>query len=457
MKSLCGLARKRPLEELGDKEALEDPAGEEKRTKRARRAEPGLEQSFSEQLVSPLRAMWGWVTGWVVGGAGRRLAFPSGGLVATMQAAAPAHLAAPPGKVTDEVQLVKVVNPRMGLAAEPGPTLFHDPLPDFTFSSAPAPASTGPQFPGHHIRTGHERAREAAHLAAPVLRKRLKAGQVSGGHRSVYSRLFSDDWRRQQRATDYCARLGERERYRQILQSKMGGLTAAAFSQAPLLPGPTGRSPIFPGARPSPGPAGRPGFFTALASPAQRICIGLEASPVLGRAAARGVQEVSLPGREGSGRTAPVEEVLSPGFLAGLREKYDAAARETERRIRREEVKRDFHHDLNQKAAELVEERLKDYLAITQVAFDPDALSQITTDASLHAPAQLDGMEGRKVKVTDEEETKLDGADADWSCPGPYMMTGPQRSLVMSCGRCCGSCDRCCDRCCGRCCGKCET
>jgi hypothetical protein len=109
--SLRSLARKRPLEEAPPvgKEALEEPVGEERRTKRARRAESEHEVSFSQQLASPLRALWGWMTG---GGAradgGRRLAFPPGGPAATIQAAAPTRLVTSRGKETDEVQLIKV-------------------------------------------------------------------------------------------------------------------------------------------------------------------------------------------------------------------------------------------------------------------------------------------------------------------------------------------------------------
>ena len=47
--------------------------------------------------------------------------------------------------------------------------------------------------------------------------------------------------------------------------------------------------------------------------------------------------------------------------------RYDANARERQRQIKRLEVKKNFHKEENEKAQELVEERLKSYLSITQV------------------------------------------------------------------------------------------
>ena len=57
----------------------------------------------------------------------------------------------------------------------------------------------------------------------------------------------------------------------------------------------------------------------------------------------------------------------SPDFLAGLRERYDANARERQRQIKRIEVKQNFHKEENEKAKELVDERLKSYPSTTQM------------------------------------------------------------------------------------------
>ena len=61
------------------------------------------------------------------------------------------------------------------------------------------------------------------------------------------------------------------------------------------------------------------------------------------------------------------EGVCSPGFIAGLREKYDSNAREKERQIQREIAKRDFHHSKSEEAVKDVHERITKHLTITEV------------------------------------------------------------------------------------------
>ena len=59
--------------------------------------------------------------------------------------------------------------------------------------------------------------------------------------------------------------------------------------------------------------------------------------------------------------------MCSPGFIAGLREKYDSNAREKERQIQREIAKRDFHHSKSEEAVKDVHERITKHLTITEV------------------------------------------------------------------------------------------
>ena len=59
--------------------------------------------------------------------------------------------------------------------------------------------------------------------------------------------------------------------------------------------------------------------------------------------------------------------MCSPGFIAGLREKYDSNAREKERQIQREIAKRDFHHSKSEEAVKDVHERITRHLTITEV------------------------------------------------------------------------------------------
>ena len=56
------------------------------------------------------------------------------------------------------------------------------------------------------------------------------------------------------------------------------------------------------------------------------------------------------------------EGVCSPGFIAGLRERYDSNAREKERQIQREIAKRDFHHSKSEEAVKDVHERITRHL-----------------------------------------------------------------------------------------------
>jgi len=66
------------------------------------------------------------------------------------------------------------------------------------------------------------------------------------------------------------------------------------------------------------------------------------------------------------------EGVCSPGFIAGLRERYDSNVREKERQIQREIAKRDFHHSKSEEAAKDVHERITKHLIITEVTYDPE-------------------------------------------------------------------------------------
>ena len=65
--------------------------------------------------------------------------------------------------------------------------------------------------------------------------------------------------------------------------------------------------------------------------------------------------------------------MCSPGFIAGLREKYDSNAREKERQIQREIAKRDFHHSKSEEAVKDVHERITKHLTITEVTSDMEA------------------------------------------------------------------------------------
>ena len=110
-----------------------------------------------------------------------------------------------------------------------------------------------------------------------------------------------------------------------------------------------------------------------LAKPSTSV---LDASPVFSSRAKSRVEEVKEkvsaqtswpPFNFDSNCQVREEGVCSPGFIAGLREKYDSNAREKERQIQREIAKRDFHHSKSEEAAKDVHERINRHLTITEV------------------------------------------------------------------------------------------
>ena len=61
----------------------------------------------------------------------------------------------------------------------------------------------------------------------------------------------------------------------------------------------------------------------------------------------------------------PLDQHPKPSTIRCVR--YDCVARETARKISRESVKKEFHAEERLKAVGQVEDRLRNYLAITQV------------------------------------------------------------------------------------------
>jgi len=338
----------------------------------------------------------------------------------TIQASAPTRLAST-GKEGDEVRLVKEVNPRFEAQDSTSaasvdydkfdvqreevydPAKYTDPpkllteppilsttsldLSTFVFSAEQRGAvllhpgsSSGPR-----IKTAHERRRENEHLRSSNLSQRLKRGLVTApapAYLSISDKFFSQvkKEKKPQSATEYCVRLAERELYRQMLESKVGSILPplASTIRSPMT---TKRSALFP-VRTSPKSApiysppeivesSQPHPLTStvmkesagkLVKPSTSV---LDASPVFSSRTKPRVEEMKEKVRE--------ESVCSPGFIAGLREKYDSNAREKERQIQREIAKRDFHHSKSEEAVKDVHERITRHLTITEVTYDPEA------------------------------------------------------------------------------------
>jgi len=401
---------KRPLEEEErGKEALQEPVGH--RMKRARHSpevevEAGHDTSITSMVLGGITGFWSWGVSKLFPGQ------PRLGLLGaeTIQAAPPTRLL--PGQDTDEVQLIKVVNPRGPPAQAPGVDVTYDPptlLQDEELLLGPlggaeaevrevlatearearapptrSPGGAGGSPPLPRIRTGHELSRRQAHLEHPSLTKRLKAGQVSAAsarksdQRSVLSKLFGEaKIKRSQLATTFHEGLVAKERYRAMLQ-RIGSRTARVGAHPPLSstlrsPLATNRTSIFPATKTDlsrvVGPMAAPSLplTSTVVKSSTSLPTNPEASPVFARKEAKVVEKV-VERKEVVGQ----DDVCSPAYLASMRERYDGAARERQRQIHREQVKADFHHEQNSAATELVEDRLREYLNITQVAYDPE-------------------------------------------------------------------------------------
>jgi hypothetical protein len=237
--------RKRQLEEeVVTKDSLNHPA------KRARMADtPDTEPSPTTETVKPATSLvqsffstWSWFK-----------VKTSPDLVECSHAAPPPDTiqAAPPTMYsstrlnTDEVELLKVVNPKL----EPSPqivsseasTISYDKLATFSgFSKAQVhpPPPQKPTSPpkgghiGHSIRTVHEKTRKAELLSPPNIRKQMKSGL-----RSTFDKFFHEKdiakriWSggivkhkrpKQQNAFQYSANLADRDVYKSLLERHTG-------------------------------------------------------------------------------------------------------------------------------------------------------------------------------------------------------------------------------------------
>jgi len=404
------------------KESLETPSG--RKVKRARRSESPESSSFHPDVLpplpvkveteSPLRKMTSWIgrKTYSIFGYGEEEKSTRNLVSAaaeTIQASPPTRLAST-GKEEDEVKLIKEVNPRFEAqdttslapvdydklefrqkeAYDPAkytdpPKLLTEPLSlslsAFAFtagSRGAAPIAPG-SSQGPRIKTKYERKRENEHMKSPNLTMRLKRGLVSAPKpacQSIYEKFFTEQKKKKEEwAVDYCVREAERELYRQMLESNLGTILPprASTIRSPmttkkkaLFPTPAPKSPFT--LEPSEvldSSQDRPLTSTVIKELPKPSTSVLDASPVFSQKAKPRVEEVKEKVRE--------EGVCSPGFLAGLRGRYDSNAREKERLIQREIAKRDFHHTKNLEATKDIDERIKKHLSITEVAFDPEA------------------------------------------------------------------------------------
>lgn len=145
---------------------------------------------------------------------------------------------------TDEVELLKVVNPKVDHSQATPKFEAHsipiDKLATFSgFTKVAAPSTPNtPSHTGHSIRTAHEKARKAELLSPPNIRKRLGSGL-----RSTFDKFYHEKdiarrvWpggivkkKPKQNAFEFSASLADRDRYKALLERHSGGPTIVKYS-----------------------------------------------------------------------------------------------------------------------------------------------------------------------------------------------------------------------------------
>jgi len=351
---------------------------------------------------------------------------------------------------TDEVELLKVVNPKLDLVKEDDVKITEvspllqaaDKLAAFAGFTSPA-ATPPPSCPGkgghagHSIRTAHDKARRAELLTPENIRSRLHAG-----YRSTYDKFYhaKDIAQRgsvkkaKQNAFQYSADLADKMRYKALLERHTGNSlvrynawtkeTSIMLNTTNSRKGPV-RGALDGGSCVDDVDAAKMITSTQLKPRLTSTAIksltkhpsaakdGVEASPVLGREKVKDVSGVSTtpaprhsPGTptvftnrtqaNTSGLTWPVntlsqelscEDVCSPDYLAKLHQKYGAVARETAKKIQREEEKKLKCQEDTEEIFKSIDERLEAHLKITQVAIPEDEVEEGGDD--LDQPTEL--------------------------------------------------------------------
>jgi len=347
---------------------------------------------------------------------------------------------------TDEVELLKMVNPKGEVSSQP----ISDKLATFSGffpSSQEALPHTPTPRHGHIIKTAHEKARKAELLSPPNVKKQMRSGLRSTFDKFFHERdiakrvwpggIVKQKKGKQQNAFQYSAQLADRDVYKRLLERHTG--TVVKYSAL------TNRTSIlYP--RPSPGKSGpllgtldvttgvdgveaakivtstavKPWITsTAIKHPqgSHLLKDAVEASPVLARDKKEVVTEKaselgskSTPCKMensksciNSPRTPRVnsfeqklscEEVYSPKYLAKLMDKYGVLAREREKQIQRQEKNLLKCEKDTDEIFDGIDQRLSRHLKITQVAIpetDTDEEGE-DTDQPTDLPEMTDEM-----------------------------------------------------------------
>jgi len=454
-------SRKRPLEEEEEgkqtKDSLNHPIGDlhnnpSKRPRMSNSREYVPNSNSVHATPSPVQAVFAKFKSWFSVKSSPDLVecTPSPKPVPHTIQAAPPTLYSSAKLDTDEVELLKVVNPKLDQvkdvdlkSTEVTPLLqAADKLAAFAgFTSAaatppPPTTATCPGKGGHSITTAHDKARKAALFTPENIRSRLHAG-----YRSTYDKFYhaKDIAQRgsvkkaKQNAFQYSADLADKMRYKALLERHTGNplvkynawtketsimLNNTSSRKGPVRGALDGASCVdnVDATKMVTSTVIKPRLTsTAIKTLTEQPSTAkpdVEASPVLGRekistpAPRHSALKAHTPGTPTvfsnrtqvniSGLNWPsntleqqlsCEEVCSPDYLAKLHEKYGAVARETARKIQREEEKKLKCQKDTEEVFKSIDERLEAHLKITQVAIPEDEVEEGGDD--LDQPTEL--------------------------------------------------------------------
>ena len=322
----------------------------------------------------------------------------------------------------DEVELLKVVNTKGEAVNQDSvqtekTAVISGTLASFSgFSKISVPTSTAsfpstPRKYGHIITTAHEKAKKADLLSPPNMRKQMKTG-----FRSTFDKFFQEKniakrvraWSglnntrigKMSNAFQYSNDLAEKDVYKKLLEKHTGkvGKYSTLTNRSSILfdrDNVNRKGLLLDSLDITTGvdkvdtsnmvtsttikPKLTPMTLKISQDKSKDSEMVLQASPILEKKKVSYSDLVPLeaskapvipspgPGRNSLEQELACEEVYDPKFLHRLMDKYEAGARERERKIKMEEERKQKCEEDTQKLYETIDQRLENYPKITQV------------------------------------------------------------------------------------------
>ena len=265
-------------------------------------------------------------------------------------------------------------------------------------------AFLAPAEPHHVIQTSYERQWRQQQFSPAAVRARLLQGSHASRARPAPHKQGKAVKKQKQNAFQWCGKLGERERYRQLLESfgvvKYDTLVKTKGSSSLLECHTWTGVGDLSKEHPKEDSQIRSKTPVPLASPTNPR-EGSLPSPILDRTRDSLSSVTPLVSRQAGSSTLPapavprpdadgLDEVCSPAFLANLNNKYGAAARERDRQIRLAELRTQEAKKETESVYESISDRLNSYLKVTQVKY----LVYFNSEANILTPGGCGRGEG---------------------------------------------------------------